>query len=162
MKSILFFVLLGCSVSLYSQDLPDFSQIRLEQGSDYKPAEPAVLQAANYILSTPISKDDLNRALSLQFLLRWMTGTPDYTFSLDGSISKAVTGNPDVLGVYMAALAKYGLENKAVAGDAKKMNLEATKMMLAYCEDSKNNVKLNKTLKKMIEANKEGKLESML
>jgi hypothetical protein len=34
--------------------------------------------------------------------------------------------------------------------------------MLAYCEDSKNNVKLNKTLKKMIEANKEGKLESML
>jgi hypothetical protein len=62
----------------------------------------------------------------------------------------------------MAALAKDGLENKAVAGDARKMNLEATKMMLAYCEDSKNNVKLNKTLKKMIEANKGGNLESML
>jgi tellurite resistance protein len=91
-----------------------------------------------------------------------MTGTPDYTFSLGGNISKAVANNEDLLGVYMAAMAKYALENSAVAKDEKKVNLEATKMMLAYCEDEKNNVKLNKTLKKMIEANKEGKLESML
>jgi hypothetical protein len=162
MKSILFFVLIFCSLSLSVQNLPDFDQIRLEQGSDYKPAEPAVLQAANYILSTPIAKDDVKRLLSLRFLLRWMTGTPDYTFSLGGNISKAAANNEDLLGVYMAAMAKYALENSAVAKDEKKVNLEATKMMLAYCEDEKNNVKLNKTLKKMIEANKEGKIESML
>ncbi|MGB4772902.1 MAG: hypothetical protein WBP58_15660 [Chitinophagaceae bacterium] len=162
MKSILFFLLIFCSIGLSAQNLPDFDQIRLEQGSDYKPAEPAALQAANYILSTPIAKDDVNRLLSLRFLLRWMTGTPDYTFSLGGNISKAVANNEDLLGVYMAAMAKYALENSAVAKDEKKVNLEATKMMLAYCEDEKNNVKLNKTLKKMIEANKEGKLESML
>jgi hypothetical protein len=162
MKSILFLLLIFCSIGLYAQNLPDFDQIRLEQGSDYKPAEPAALQAANYILSTPIAKDDVNRMLSLRFLLRWMTGTPDYTFSLGGNISKAVTGNEDLLGVYMAALAKYALENKESAKDEKKVNLGAAKIVLAYCEDSKNNVKLNKTLKKMIEANKEGNLESML
>lgn len=162
MKSILFFVLLCCSVHLSAQDLPNYEQIRLEQGPDYKPAEPAVLQAANYILSTPMAKDDLDRAKSTQFLLRWMTGTPDYTFSLGGSISKAVSNQTDLLGVYMAAMAKYALENKDMAKDEKKVNLEATKIMLVYCEDSKNNVKLNKTLKKMIEANKEGNLESML
>jgi hypothetical protein len=162
MKSILFFLLIFCSIGLSAQNLPDFDQIRLEQGSDYKPAEPAALQAANYILSTPIAKNDGNRMLSLRFLLRWMTGTPDYTFSLGGNISKAVAGNEDLLGVYMAAMAKYALENKESAKDEKKVNLGAAKILLAYCEDSKNKVKLNKTLKKMIEANKEGNLESML
>lgn len=162
MKSILLFLLMFCAQCLSAQNLPDFEQISLEQGSEYKPAEPAVLQAANHILSTPMAKDDLNRARSLQFLLRWMTGTPDYTFSLGGNISKAAKDNPDLLGVYMAAMAKYVLENKDMAKDEKKVNLEAMKIMLAYCEDSKNNVKINKTLKKMIEANKEGNLESML
>jgi hypothetical protein len=93
MKSILFVLLIFCSVILSAQNLPDFDQIRLEQGSDYKPAEPAALQAANYNLSTPIAKDDLNGQLSLRFLLRWMSGTPDYNFSLGGNISKAVANN---------------------------------------------------------------------
>src|SRR5689334_5476215 len=91
----------------FAQTLPDYDQIKLEVKSDYQTAEPSVMQAANYILSTPFDKNDLARLKSLQFIIKWMSGTPDFGFSLDDATNKIVKGNDDLLGIYMTCMTKY-------------------------------------------------------
>ena len=56
--------------------------------SDYKEQESSVLYCANYVLDNPLVEEDIKRQVSTQFILKWMTGTPDYTFSLGEEFAK--------------------------------------------------------------------------
>lgn len=120
------------------------------------------MQAANYILSTPFEKNDVTRLKSLQFVMKWMTGTPDFLFSLDEAATKMAKGNDEVLGLYVVCMTKYCLQNIDASKDEKLVKLNAIKMLLAYCENSNNNMKLTKQLKKLSEANQKGELEKEL
>lgn len=145
-----------------TQTLPVFDLIKLEKTSDYRKAEPFVLQTANYLLATPFKSEKPDRLKSIQFLIGWMTGTPDYSFTLDETTSKIFKGNDDILGIYLAALAKYALENKDSAKDAKHLKLNAVILLLNYCENKNNNMRMTKQLKKLSEARASGKLEEAL
>ncbi len=162
MKKLFIIICLFASHYCFSQSLPDYDNVKMEQKSDYKEADKVALVAANYLLSTPFQKNDLNRLKSLQFILKWMGGSPDFTFSIDNIAQKISKGNDDMLGLYMASMSKYALENRGDAADAKKMKINAIKILLAYCEDENNNMKMNKELKKLAEANKKGELEQVL
>jgi hypothetical protein len=159
-----FVTLLVCFVSCFAfgQSLPDFKAIKIENAADCKTAEPHVLQAANYNLSTPFSSKDITRLESLSFLVRWMSATPDYQFTIDQTVSKLMKGNDDVLGLYMAAMAKYAVENKSNSKDQNLIKLNAVSSILTYAENPVNNFKLTKNLKKLSEAKANGELEKAL
>lgn len=91
-----------------------------------------------------------------------MSGTPDYLFTLDDVASKIIKANDDLLGLYMACMAKYSVENKEAAKDPKLVKLNSIKLLLAYCENEANNMKMTKQLKKLSEANQKGELEKEL
>lgn len=144
----------------FAQSLPDFSSIKLEKKEDYNAAaNEAVLTAANYLFSTPQDEKDINRPICIIYILRWAQGTPDYNFTFDEQATKFTKKNEDLLGLYLAAMSKYGLENKAEAKDQDKIKLNAVKLILNYVRDEKNKVKLNSELKKMMEAERKGTLE---
>jgi len=147
-----------CS-SHYAQTLPNFDLIKLEKAPDYKPAMPFVLQTANYLLSVPFEKGNTDRPKALQFLGKWMSGTPDYSFTLEEVAGKITKGNNDLLGVYMAAMAKYSLENKEGSKDPKLVRLNALRLLLDYCENKSNNMIMTKPLRKLSEAKAKGELE---
>lgn len=159
MKKIFIALLVFCCNHSFCQITPNYDNIKLVDKTDYQVAEPSVMQAANYILSTPFEKNDLTRLRSLQFIIKWMTGTPDYSFSLDDVASKIAKGNDNILGVYMVCMTKYCLENKASSKDLGLVKLNSLKLLIAYCDDSKNNLKPTKQLKKLSEANQKGELE---
>lgn len=143
----------------YAQSLPNFDLIKLEKAPDYKPASPFALQTANYLLSTPIEKDNPDRLKSLQFLGKWMAGTPNFSFTIDETARKLMRNNNDLLGVYMASMVKYSLENKDSLKDSKVVKLNAVKMLIDYCENKNNNLGMTKSLKKLAEAKAKGQLE---
>lgn len=146
-----------------AQDLPDFDAIKLEKKEDFNlTTDNAALQASNFLLSAPFEKDNLDRLKSLQYIIKWMSGTPHYNFTLDEQATKFAKKNNDLLGLYMAAMTKYVLENKADAADQNKIKLNAVKMIISYVKDQKNNVKLNSELKKAIEADEKGELAAYL
>lgn len=146
-----------------AQSLPDFDGIKLESKADFNTtANDAALQAANYLLTTPLEKNNINRLKSIQFVIRWMTGTPEYSFTLDEQATKFAKKNDDLLSLYMAAMTKYVLENKADAKDQNKIKLNAVKLIIIYVKDPNNKVKLNGELKKAIEADEKGELASYL
>jgi hypothetical protein len=90
-----------------------------------------------------------------------MSGTPDYGFTMDGVSGKIIKGNNELLSLYMASMAKYSLDNKSSA-DINMVRLNAIKILLAYCENPANNLKMTKGLKKLSEANKKGELEKAM
>lgn len=164
MKHLLFSFLLLLTVSnTFSQSLPNYDEIKIESKEDFnESADNAALQASDYLLSTPIDNKNIDRLRSLQFVIKWMSGTPDYTFSLDEQATKFAKNNNDLLGLYMAAMTKYVLENKAESRDQNKIKLNAVRLIIRYSKDPKNSVKINKELKKAIDADQNGKLEEYL
>ena len=91
-----------------------------------------------------------------------MSGTPDYNFTLDEQATKFAKKNDDLLALYMAAMTKYVLENKADSKDQNKIKLNAVKSIIEYSKDSKNSVTMNKELKRLTEADNKGQLAEAL
>ena len=90
-----------------------------------------------------------------------MTGTPDYSFNILGNIVK-IDPDGQIMAAYMAALVKVGLASPENLKDLKKGELATMKIVAEYCANPANKVKQTDEIKKLIKANKEGKLASVL
>lgn len=146
---ILFFINTNqCS----SQTYYPYQDIPLEKSSDYTYAEPMALSAATYILSTPFSKNDKNRMHALDFITKWMTGTKDYHFYLQ-DVAQNILEDPDLFGLYSAAMLKFCLENKSISSNLKLVRSSAYKLVLDYCDNPANNYKLRKKVRKELTNN---------
>jgi len=161
MKRILFicvFAFVTCNV--FAQSLPQFDNIKLQKGKDYKLAEPTVVQTADFITSTPIDKNTETKTIAAQFLMKWMDGTPDYTFTLDEGSTRTFLQNNELMMVYVASMAKYAIQTKQ--HNSKLITINAIKSLLAYINDPTNNVKKTNDLIELSQANDSGQLESFL
>ena len=136
-----------------------YGDVKLEAPEDYRIAEPSVLKATNYLFTTKYDKDDLERLYAIEFIMKWMGGTPDYDFVLSENFTKPFLHETDLLGFYMAAIAKFILENKTQAKETTKVNISAAKMIIDYSNKAANNLKQTGELKKMAAASKKGELE---
>lgn len=121
-----------------------------------------MLKAVNYLYTTRYDADDLERLYATEYIMKWMAGTPDFTFDIDEKYSKSFAGDPELLNLYMAALAKQALEHPDRAVDKKYLGLGAVKMVLEYTSKGSNNLKQSNELKKMSAALKKGELEKYL
>ncbi len=152
MKSLLVICALFFFQMSFSQSLPDFETVRLDKAADYKPAEPFVMAAANYLFSTPYNKDDADRQAANRFLIKWMQGTPTFGFDLDESLRKIIKGNDGMLPLLLAAVAKNTIKNPSLANDQNALKETALNAVINYCEDPKNNLKMTKGLKKYVDS----------
>jgi hypothetical protein len=162
MKKLLTIVLLMIGSCCLAQNRPDYENIKLVKPEEIRAADTFALVDASHLLSTPNDKNSLHRLEALQFIIKWMEVTPDYNFTLEEVTTKFMKGNTDLLGLYMAAMTKYVLENKASSKNEKLIRLNAITMLLNYCENENNNIKMTKQLKKLSEAKAAGKLEEAL
>ena len=162
MKKWIMMLCVFFSLAGFSQTMPDFELIKMERASDFKAAEPFVIQTAVYLLSTPIGKKGDNRLKSMQFIFKWMSGTPDHAFILNEMGQQVGKESQDIFGVYMAAMSKAALDHKAVPKDMKVVKLTALNMLLDYCENKANQIKVTKQVKKLSEARSRGELETLL
>jgi hypothetical protein len=151
MRKLLFSFLLFCFYSVSNAQLVyPYQDIKLEKPSDYKETAPLALSAAKFLLGTPFVEVDVNRTNALVFLNKWMTGAKDYQFYLEG-FAQDVSVDLNLLSLYIPAMVKYTLENKAEAVNPIKVEQHAAQIVLDYCNDPKNNFKLKKKLRKLLE-----------
>ena len=147
----------GIAISSFAQS--SYSNIKLEEKEDYKIAEATVLKASEYLFTTKYDKEDLERLYAIEFIMKWMNGTPDFSFELNEKFTKPFLHETDLLGLYMGALAKFAIEHKDQAKDATTVNLNAVKIIIGYSSKPSNNLKQTGELKKMAAALKKGELE---
>ncbi len=136
-----------------------YSEVSLKQKDEFKLAESYVLKAANYLFTSKYDKDDLERLYAIEFVMKWMSGTSDYQFELNEKFSKAFADQTDLLGLYMAGMAKYALENKSKTLSASIIGFNSVKMVLEYSSKAANNLKQTGEMKRMASALKKGELE---
>jgi len=151
MRKLLFsiFLICLCNISLAQLVYP-YRDIKLEKPSDYKETESMALSAATFLITTPFIEVDEGRAGALIFLNNWINGTKDYQFYFQG-IVQDISIDKNLLSLFIAAMVKYTLENKAEAVNPIKVEQHASKIVLAYCDDPKNNFKLKKKYRKIFE-----------
>jgi hypothetical protein len=157
------FLIIPCffvtSLISHAQSTPNYASFKLEVKEDYTAeVDKAALQAATQILSTPDNDKNISRLEAVQFLIRWMTGTPTDKFTLDNRAGKVA--KQDLLIVYMAGMAKYCLENPSEGNNEKLVELNAVKSLLGYC--GQHGIKLTGELKRFSQANEKGELEKRL
>jgi hypothetical protein len=148
-KIFVLFILLTASTSFAQiyKDLPN--EVFLNK-SDYANSEDQVLEVSKFILSNPIVKDNSDRLNAMQYLLKWMEGTPDYTFSIGETVMNLTGGDLDLMGIYFAAASETAIQNKNSGKTDEQTNEEAIKKFVTYAANKSNNVKANKELKKAI------------
>lgn len=151
-KFFLILIMACISKMSHSQVVYPYQDIKLEKPGDYIATEPMALSAANFLLTTPFIEVDANRAGALLFLSNWMAGTKSYHFYMNGMVAE-ISNDRNLLSLYIAAMAKYNLENKNSLPPPLQVELEASKIVLAYCDDPKNNFKLKKKYRKILEKN---------
>lgn len=138
--------------SSFSQPVYPYGDIKLEKPSDYKETASLALSAATFLLSTPFAEVDRDRAAALKFLSDWMIGTKDPVFYMQGKAAE-ISYDKNLFSVYIAAMAKYSLENRSESANPLQVELNASKLVLAYCDEPKNNFKLKKKYRKLLETN---------
>ncbi len=138
----------------FAQDFKSLESYEFETEESFQSEEENVLLCSNYIFDNPFDDSDIKRLISIQYIMKWMTGTPDYTFEIGGEVMELTKNNTDLLGLYISALTKIALENKDEKLNAEEMHNRAVDILANYCSDSKNNMKPSKKLKKIIKAKK--------
>lgn len=163
MKKIIPFFLLffACITYSYAQDLPSLKHIKLNKNAHFRTSEPITLKVITYLLETPINKKNKSRTEAGQFLLKWMDGTPDFTFYLEEKETNFFNTDADLMLMYMASLTKFSLENPAVK-DQKSLVIGAMSILLPYLDKQEDKKSWSRELTQLNEANKEGKLEAFL
>ncbi len=161
MKIHLSFLLFILVFSAFAQNSSKYDNILLTTANECRKAEPQVMLASDYVYSTPIDKKNFNRTNAISFIMKWMSGTSDFSFILDETIKKVTYNDKDLVGVYIACLAKYALE-KGKGVDREDLKLNSYLMLAKYCEDPANNYKPRGEIKKLIEAKNQGKLKEYL
>jgi hypothetical protein len=165
MKTKFFFsiiLFLGFVMVINAQDYSKLKDIELKTKEDYNKAEDKVLECTKYILTTPMDNENTNRTNALQFLLRWMDGTPDYTFNLDETVGKIAQTSDALLGVYMACMSRYVLENKDKAKDEKDVKYNSVLLLIDYANDPANKVEISGELENLIKAKDEHRLKEYI
>lgn len=150
-KLLLLLLLNSTSLTSFCQVAYPYQDIKLEKQSDYTETEPLALSAATFLLTTPFAEVDTDRANALRFLSKWMTGTKDYSFYLQG-VAENIRDDVNVLSLFIAAMVKYSLEHKEVTSSLT-VEQNACKLVLAYCDNAANNFKLKKKIRKRLENN---------
>ena len=137
--------------SAFLQSIYPYQEIRLEKPADFRTAEPFALSAANFLLSTSFKKDDHDRKQAFEFLIRWTAGDKDYNFNIQGIILE-LAEDKDIMQLFLAAMSKFCLENKALGSNTKLIESYAVKTVLDYSNDPSNNYTLKKKQRKRLES----------
>lgn len=161
MKKCFLLLLVLTSFSSFSQT--DFSKVARTSPADFKGAEKAVLEASNYVLSTPLDGKDSKRIAAVKLIHDWQVGTEDYSFIIEDApvVQKVASENKDLQGVYLAAMAKITLEDPKQNEDVPGLMVKGIKSMIAYTEKPANKVEMTPTVMKLIELNKKGELDKL-
>ena len=154
-KIILVITILLVSHVSIAQNFDELENYEFKSVESYKTEQGKVLLCANYLFNNPANKSELNRLTSIQYIMKWMMGTPDYTFEIGGKAMELTKGNDDLLGLYMAAMSKVVIENT----DGKLSNDEiynkSEEILVNYCSKPDNKMKPSRKIKKMLKSRKE-------
>lgn len=148
MKKILFIMLLSLvTITMFGQDFEVPKDYKFAVKEDYKPYEPQILKAIDWLLNTPINVEVEKRKDVNAFVLTWLMGSPDVTINLNLDIVHISKTNEELLFPFIAGWTVFSINN-----DYSKDNLLGTKAGIEaavnFYEKNKKVLKKDKEIEK--------------
>ena len=151
--------LLFVSTSLLAQEVEIPNDLKLENAEDYKKTEQLVLNATEWLLKTPISKNPGKRKDINAFLMQWMTGSPTVTIEIVSGIVPLDCA--DCLMLFMSGWTAYSLKN-----DYSKNKVECAvagaENAIEFYLNNKSALGKNSDMEKLVKQKEKGKLEKYI
>ncbi|MBC9914385.1 hypothetical protein [Chitinophaga varians] len=153
-------VLLGFAAvqAQYRPSFPDENGLKVKE--DYAKYEPTMVAAAEWLMETDLDKQPDVRAATNQFVVRWLTGSPNVTITFEKPHIKLMDGNPMLLPVYMANYSSYCIRQQSYKDPLEPTKAGLTAIAKVYRKGIA--IKKNKALDKLAEAIDQGQLDTYI
>ena len=158
--TILLFILTLCGTWASAQ-FSHLNEVKLETSEDYTEYADQILDCSDYILLTPYDKKDSERKAAIDFITRWIQGSPDYSVTINDNIKLITEEKEDLLGLYITCYAKHTLENDVKYSKKEQLENIAINSLIEYCGNPINKIKPTKEMKSMIALKNNGELASI-
>ena len=162
-KNLAFLFLLFFSTSLFSQtvDWESLENAELKEAEDFAKINPEIMKLIDWLGNHHLDHKDRIKANAT--FMRWITGSPTVTISLDTYLMNYTKKNGDFLLLYMAGWSKYVLENPDKKEDTIGGNLAGINYFLDFYEKGKDfGVKKDRKVAKLLKKREAGKLEEFI
>jgi hypothetical protein len=150
------FVLLLSSFAVKAQEFTVPASVPSTK-EEFVNSEKDMIAAAKWLESTAVGTNMDKRTKVNAWILAWIINSPTVTIEITSAFVKLFDKNPQLNAVWMANYARYVLENN-YSTDKVKAHTAGLKSVIA-CYNLGGDVKKDKALTKVIDADKEGKLE---
>lgn len=147
------------SPGFFAQEVEIPNDLKLETPEDYKKTEQLVLNAAEWLLKTPISENTSKRKEINTFLMKWMSGSPTVSIELVSGIVPLDCG--DCLMLFMSGWTKYSLEND-YSKNKVKCAVAGAENAIKFYTQNKSELGKNSDMEKLIKQKHKGKLEKYI
>jgi hypothetical protein len=127
---------------------------------DYSKYEKDVINAANWLVATPLNEQQEKRKEVSAFVVKWINGSPTVNVEINPTIMDFEKKNPGMLAIYMAGCAKFVLETN-YSNDMRAKHKAALHDMISVYKSDKG-IRKDKKMEKLIKSDDEGKLDEWL
>ena len=156
-------LLVSCMVlnvlTCYSQDF-EVPNYVLKEKEDYTKYEKDMIAAEKWLVNTPIKEQTFKRREVSAFVIEWVDGSPTVNCELFSFLVDLEKKNNGMLAVYMAATARYVLENN-YSKELRPKHLFALKELMLFYNNNKA-MKKDKKMDKLISADEKNELDAWM
>lgn len=152
-----FFLITG---NIYSQTFEVPQNYEFKQAADYTKYEKDIIEAAKWLIETPLNEQADKRKEVSKFVVTWINGSPTVNVEINPTIMDFEKKNEGMLTIYMAGSARYVLENN-YSKDMRSKHKAALHNMISVYKTGKG-IKKDKKMEKLIKNDEEGKLDEWI
>lgn len=163
MKKIVFLtsaILFLNAFQLIAQAFEVPPNFQLSVKEDYARYEKDIIAAEKWLVATPINEATDKRKAAGAFVFQWVSGSPTVNCDVTAIVVDFEKKNPGMLIVYMAATARYVLENNYTK-DREATHRAALARLIGFYKANQD-LKKDKKMEKLTKADADGKMEEWL
>ena len=151
-------LLIGKNIFCQDYNVPPNYQFTSKE--DFSKYEKDIIEAAKWLLETPLNEQQEKRKEVSAFVVKWISGSPTVNVEINPTIMDFEKKNPGMLVLYMAASAKYVLENN-YANDMRAKHRASLRDLIKVYKGGKG-IKKDKKMDKLIKSDEDGKIDEWL
>jgi hypothetical protein len=155
---ILIFCVAGASLSAQDYSVP--KGVKYSKGADYATYEPEVLKTIDWWMNTPVNVSPEKRREANDFLILWLTGSPDISVEVNTDIVTFLKPNVELMLAFMWGWTKYAIETKDKSEVAS--NIKGIEAAIDFYNRNKDLLQKDKAIEKYIKMKDSGKLEGYI
>lgn len=164
MKQVLFIFALFCLVQIhnpvFSQDFEVPKNYSFNTLDDYSRYEPEILKCINYIENSPLDDFSDRRKNINAFFVKWLSGTPNVSISINPYAMDLVEKNEYFLLIFLCGWVKYSISN-SYDNDEIKCNLAGLENIIKVYKKGKG-VKKDIKVEKVVKIKETSNLENWI